>query len=194
MTPTIWAFILLVLALAIVILELFVPSGGILGVLAACSLVASVVMVHREHGLNVAAVYLLVLVVSAPLFFTSAIKWWPRTPIGRRVLNLVPGREKEFAGTSMYDKTRSLVGRKGIATSVLMPSGAVRIEDRILDVVSEGIPIEKGDAVQVIHVEGPLIVVRRCEETPGKVTDPTDPSRTSESDLLMEDPFAEEPK
>jgi membrane-bound serine protease (ClpP class) len=190
MNPTLWAFVLFVLALALVVLEVFVPSGGVLGVLALTSVVASVIMVFQDHGLDIAAYYLVGLVILVPIVVGAAIKWWPYTPIGRRVLNLVPGREREFAGVALYDKMRALVGQEGISVTVLIPSGAVRIGDRVYDAVAEGTPIEKGERVRVLQVEGTNIVVRRYETAePSSESEPASEQPVN-PDLLMEDPFA----
>ena len=44
MDALLWSILLLLLGLALIALEVFVPSGGVLGVLAALALIASIVV------------------------------------------------------------------------------------------------------------------------------------------------------
>lgn len=56
-----------------------------------------------------------------------------------------------------------LVGRVGVATTDLRPSGRVRVESELLDVVSQSDWIAKGTTVRVSEVEGVRIVVVAVE-------------------------------
>src|SRR3990170_281649 len=44
----VWAILLLVMGLGLVVLEVFIPSGGILGFVAVCSIVAAIVVGFME--------------------------------------------------------------------------------------------------------------------------------------------------
>lgn len=163
MNPTLWALVLALLSVAFLALELFIPSGGLLGFLASCCLLASVVMVYSGYGLNVMAIYLALIVAVVPVLFFLGIKYWPHTPIGRRVLNLEPGRELEIAGGLTDFSLKPLLGKKGLAKTVLLPCGAIEIEGKTYDAISDGSVIERGDAVEVVEIEGTNIVVRKAE-------------------------------
>ncbi len=54
-----------------------------------------------------------------------------------------------------------VVGVRGIAESDLRPSGKVLINDQLLDVITEGDYVEAGSHVEVMHVEGNRIIVRK---------------------------------
>jgi membrane-bound serine protease (ClpP class) len=56
-----------------------------------------------------------------------------------------------------------LLGREGVAETLLRPSGAVRIDDRRIIASAESGLIEKGTAVKVVRVTGNDVVVRRID-------------------------------
>jgi membrane-bound ClpP family serine protease len=188
MTPTIWAAVLFAVALSCLILEVFVPSGGVLGFLAASSLLGSVVFVYQGLGLDAAAYYLAGLAVLIPALIVAAIRWWPYTPIGRRILNLPPGGDDEISGTMTYEHSRALLGQKGIAKTILVPSGAVVIHGRVHDAISDGTVIEQGEAVEVVEIQGNNIVVRKIESVPGLGRNA---GSGTAARALIEDPFAD---
>ena len=55
----------------------------------------------------------------------------------------------------------SLIGRSGETESDLRPAGIAMVDDRRIDVVSDGGFIEKGEVITVIAVDGPRVVVER---------------------------------
>lgn len=188
MTPIIWAALLLVLALAFVTLEVFVPSGGVLGFLAGCSLIASLAVVFTGVGLLAASIYLALIAMVVPMLIVALIKWWPYTPIGRRVLNLPPGQEHEITGAVDYSNWKQLVGRVGIAQTTMLPSGMVLIDGRKFDAASDGTVIERGDPVQVIATEGNHIIVTKAL-SPQPTTETASTDRRTTTEPLLEDPF-----
>jgi membrane-bound serine protease (ClpP class) len=56
-----------------------------------------------------------------------------------------------------------LVGREGVAQTVLRPTGIGQIDGKRLDVVAESAMIERGSPIKVVAVEGSRIVVRKVE-------------------------------
>lgn len=188
MSPTIWAAVLFAVAISCLLLEVFVPSGGALGFVAACSLLGSVFFVYRGLGLDAATYYVVSLALLIPALIVAAIRWWPYTPIGRRVLNLPPEGDAEISGTMSYSHAKGLIGRRGTAKTILIPSGAVTIDQTVYDAISDGTVIEKGDTVEVVEIQGNHMVVR-------KVDPPASPTRDLEPNevrpTLLEDPFAD---
>ncbi|PHR90939.1 MAG: hypothetical protein COA78_34260 [Blastopirellula sp.] len=181
MSPIIIALILLLLGLALIFLELFIPSAGLLTVLAVTSLIGSVVWAYMKCGLEVGTIFFAAVVIIVPTFITVALKWWPHTPIGRWVL-LTPPSEEECSSETLANYTH-LVGMQGIAKCTLLPGGVAIIEDQKYDVVTDGSAIDKGDVIEVIEVDGTRIVVTLASKT------------ASETDLqstrLSQDPLAQ---
>lgn len=55
----------------------------------------------------------------------------------------------------------ALVGRQGVSISRLAPSGTVRVDSEEWSAITEGEPVEPGEPVRVIDVEGVMLRVRR---------------------------------
>jgi membrane-bound ClpP family serine protease len=145
-------------------LEAFIPSGGILGVLAAVVLVFSLVFAFKE-GDGTGFAFLGILVVCVPAGVILGLKVFPHTPIGRRVI-LKPGvesaAERGKAGVSDEDFSH-LQGRVGKTTTPLRPSGIIEIDDERYSAVAEGELIDKNVEIIVVKVEGNSVVVEPRE-------------------------------
>ena len=161
MEPWIWSTILMLLAIGLVAMELFIPSGGVLGFLAACSVVAAIFLAfnnYENHWVGLGFVALAV--VGTPILIAVAVKYWPETSIGKAVLPDVVSGDEVLPDNEQLRLLRSLEGQVGLTKSKMLPSGGVRIDGRTVDAVSEGMPIEKGQLVRVVKVSGTRVVVR----------------------------------
>jgi membrane-bound ClpP family serine protease len=159
MESYLWPIILLLVGLALVFLEIFVPSGGILSVLAACSVVASIVVAFTDSFVT-GTVMLMAATILVPAAIGLAVRWWPHTPLGRLILIKRPDSEEEvLPDTEEYHRDR-LIGKIGVTRCDLLPSGDVRIDGRDYDAVSRGMPIDKGQMVRVVDVNTQRLVVR----------------------------------
>ena len=94
MDPLVWSALLLLLGLTLVMVEVFVPSGGILGLLSIAALVSSIVLAFYERGVVAGLIFLSVTAVMVPTALVLAFRYWPQTPMGRRVLLEVPRGEE----------------------------------------------------------------------------------------------------
>ncbi|MEM9802918.1 MAG: NfeD family protein, partial [Planctomycetota bacterium] len=136
------------LGLALVVAEIFVPSGGILGLLASLCLIGSLGMAFFEDP-DTGLVLLAITAIVLPVLMTFGIKMFPRTPMGKRLT--VKGFSFED-GAGVDRRDASLVGERGVVESTLRPSGIARIAGRRVDVVSRGGRIEAGEPVEVVEV------------------------------------------
>ena len=159
MEPLIWPLFLLLLALLFMGLELMIPSGGVLAVLAGVSACASI-YVGFLYGpwYGLAAITMVLILV--PIATVIALRVWPHTPIGRRLF-LPPTRSDDdvLPQDPYYHELQVLKGKFGTAKSKMLPSGAVRIEGKTYDAVSRGNPIEAGDPIQVVAIRANHVVV-----------------------------------
>ena len=55
-------------------------------------------------------------------------------------------------------------GRRGVAETLLRPSGKVRFGDDLVDVVSEGLMVRSGTPVEIVEVSSMRVVVRAVDE------------------------------
>ncbi|MGQ8337701.1 NfeD family protein [Sunxiuqinia sp. A32] len=74
-------------------------------------------------------------------------------------LHSVQKIEEGFVGVDTSSK--NLVGKEGIAYTVLRPSGKVKIEGKIYDAVAELGMIDKGDPVKVVKAEAAQVYVEK---------------------------------
>jgi len=185
-----WMVLLLVVGLALVVLEVFIPSGGILGFLAICAVLGAIVVAFIESP-GVGLAVLAGAILGFPLVVVLALRWWRRTPVGRRVLLTVPDTRDVLPDSDRRRQLRKLVGRVGRAKTPMLPSGAVSIDGRTIDAVSEGMPIEPGQKVRVVEVHGVEVIVRPVEDDI-PTTSEGDPLKRP-IDTVMPDPFEEPP-
>jgi membrane-bound serine protease (ClpP class) len=153
--------ILLVAGVLLAFLETFIPSGGILSVLAGVALVAAVVLGFGQSG-TVGSIVLIAELVCVPVFVVVGLKMLPRTLGGRKMMLGGPGKDfadsRGKAGVSDEDYSY-LVGKTGIVAGTLRPSGIAEIEGRRYSVAAQGERIDQGCEITVIKVEGNDIIV-----------------------------------
>ncbi len=150
-----------------VILEHFIPSAGLLGLLAAVLIVSGITLAFVSD-LKSGAVVLLFTVLALPALLAVMIKVWPSTPIGKRILlkNLKP---EDVLPASQH--AQELVGQLGVARTKMLPSGIVVVNEQKLDAVSDGLPIDAGQPIKVIAIKGNHVYV---EPYDGDVSDVSD--------------------
>ncbi len=157
-----YAIILLIAGMMLVLLEAFIPSGGILGFLATAALVTAVVLAFRENN-TTGFIFLTITIITVPTFVIIGLKIFPKTPIGKRLI-LSPAVEtsdqRGTAGVSDKDYSR-FMGKTGKTATQLRPSGIVEIGDDRISAVADGEMIEPNVEVVVIKIEGNSVVVEK---------------------------------
>lgn len=185
MDPIYWALGLLVIGLLLVVLEVFIPSSGVLGVLAAMAMIGAVVVAFTG-GVRSGAIVVALAAILIPLVIAGAVKYWPHSPLGRLILIKLPKSDREVLPIDEWGDPKQLIGRLGRARSKMLPGGVVVIERRKYDAVSHGSAIDPGQVVKVVGVRNGRIVVRPSDEIladePPPESAPT--AVDSEEDLL----------
>lgn len=178
MDPIIWAVGLMLIGIALIVLEIFIPSGGILGFLAFSAVLAAVIMAFQYSGTTTGLAFSGFAVVALPLAVMLSLKWLPNTAIGRRLLLISDDEDTEQADEAA--RLRELIGEIGVAKSLMLPGGTVQVNRRNYDAVSEGgMPIEPNQAVEVVQVRHERLVVRPSVELPRQSQ-----QRTAEDDIM----------
>jgi membrane-bound serine protease (ClpP class) len=156
----VWSVLLLLLGLAIIAAEFFLPTSGLLGTVATLAIVGSLVCAFLSSRTVGVAMSVVVLVV-VPLMFASAVHWWPHTPIGQLVLNTPPDNPDEvLPQTDPRYELRSMIGMAAIAKTKMLPSGVIELDGRSYDAVSDGQPVESGERVRIVGVDMNRLEVR----------------------------------
>lgn len=190
MEGMLWPILLLLVGMLIIVLEIFVPSGGILGVLAAAAIVASVVLgfsVSIQTGL----VVLVLVFILTPVTVGYAFRLWPKTPLGKKILGGdLPSMEESLPVSQLPE----LLGEYGTAHSDLLPNGEVAIEGKRYAALSEGKPIDAGESIRVIAVRMNRLIVsdQPSPPSPAKQEEEGDPLARP-VDEIVSDPFDDPP-
>ena len=158
--------LLLAAGIGLLLIEAFVlPGFGIAGILGILALLAAVIMSTVGDGVSTQGLIaatsrfglslLVALVASAVM-----LRYLPKTKFGRQLV-----LETDLSAATGYTSERlsehELVGKEGVASSTLRPSGVADIEGKRIDVVSDGEFIDPGERIRVDHVDGNRVVVRR---------------------------------
>jgi membrane-bound serine protease (ClpP class) len=159
---TVFLIIVLVLvALALIVVEICTPTFGTLALVALAALAWGVYLAFTLSSVF-GIVMIVALVLTMPVFLYWAVKVLPNTALGRRLaLRKKPADPGE--GTPEADDLAGLVGVQTTAETVLRPSGTIRVEGRRIVAQAEGGFIEKGAAVRIVRAAGTHVVVRQVE-------------------------------
>lgn len=140
----------------LLLLEFFLP-GGIIGTIGLILVVLSLLFAAENIGHMAVSLLIAGSVSFLAIFIMSKVigkrmKWFKKI-----ILQDSTSTEKGYVS----NQTRTdLIGKQGVALTVLRPSGTVMIDNERLDVVTEGTYIDQGKKVLVVKAEGPRIVVR----------------------------------
>src|SRR5262245_14368845 len=118
------AYLLIVVGLLLLVLELFLPSGGLLFVLSVLALVTGVALtfVYGEDA-STGVFTLLALLIIIPVLGSAVLHYWPKTRIGKRFMLTGPEEDATLASMPVNLELEHLRGRYGRALSPLRPAG-----------------------------------------------------------------------
>lgn len=181
--PLEYSVLLMLLFYVLLLVEFLVPSGGIIGVAAAFSAIAAVI-VASTHSWSAGLTVFLVLAISTPIILSLMVRVWPKTKIGQLILNRRPGEtaaQPAEKTTNRGTPLSELVGSAGTAQTNLLPSGMVQIGGERIDAVSGGMPIDAGAAIVVASIKGNRVLVR--EQTPADAPESRSASENGDSEF-----------
>ena len=161
----IWGVGLFGVAALLLLIELLIPTGGIVGLTAIVVALAGVVAFWYEStwwGVS----GLMLVIVAIPTAFHFALKIMPNTSLGRA---LILGSDEEDEQAEMlraqqqaerHAAEQALIGAEGVAETELRPIGYGRIDGTRVSVTSIVGVIDQGQPIRVVSVEGNDIKVR----------------------------------
>lgn len=156
-----------------VLIEIFVLPGVAVfglggGLLILCSLILAsqtFVLPHNDYQwdqLQNSMVSLLAVLAGFVVTVAVMRRFLPRTAWVSSML-LEPPSGEELESLSQRESLvdfRHLVGKHGVVTTQLIPSGKARFDGKLVDVTAEGEVIERGQEVVVTAVHGNRVVVK----------------------------------
>lgn len=151
--------VLLVLGLVLIVLEVFIPDFGLLGLLGTGSVALGIYHTTGDFGMMVRDLSLAIM-VSAILIIILIRKGYSLSNWEKMVLFSSSKQAEDVEETEVQKPIK--VGMIGVAQTPLRPSGKVIFNDQTsaYDVLSSGGHISKGTKVVVQEVHRTKIVVR----------------------------------
>lgn len=148
----------LIVGLALIVLEAFMPGFGLPGIAGIVLHVIAVALTWFNHGpvaaLCMTVALLSVIAIAISVSLHSAAKG--RLSKSHIVLSETESSE---AGYRASEDMQVFLGKEGTATTVLRPTGMAEFDGVKLNVVSEGEYIQAGTKVRIVRVEGSRILV-----------------------------------
>ncbi|MBE5777251.1 MAG: hypothetical protein E7326_07050 [Clostridiales bacterium] len=151
----------LIVGIALLILEVFLPGFGVPGFSGIALMLASVALVWINHGAVAGLIVAVAALTLAGIAITASLRSASKGKLASSALVLP---EVDMSGIDEKNELGELIGREGVADSVLRPAGIVEFDGVRLNVVSEGGYIEKGACVRVDKIEGNRIVVKKVNK------------------------------
>ncbi len=144
-----------VIGIIIIIAEFLLPSGGILTISACGVFGYSLYVVFSTFPKEVGFIFVCADAIMIPVAIFTGIKILANSPLA-----LKASLSSKESKTSKDIELQGLVGKAGTVLSDLRPAGRAEIDNKRLDVVSEGDYIKKGLKIIVVSCSGNRIVVK----------------------------------
>lgn len=153
-----WSFFLFLLGLGLLTGEMFVPGFGILGIGGITAIVASIIFAAPEPqqgmlSLGIAFISCVIIVPVLLMYFEKAGLF------NRLVLNEAETTESGYVSSF---ENNDLIGKTGRTVTPLRPSGIALVDDKRIDVVTNGEYLPIDTEIKIIKVEGARIVVAKA--------------------------------
>jgi membrane-bound ClpP family serine protease len=166
MSPLVWITGLLLVGLVVMVLEVFIPSGGLLGFISIAAIVAAVATAFAEIGVLAGFLMLAITAVAVPATLALAFHLFPSTPLGRRIMPAPPDPQDLVPTADAYRHASQLLGQRGRVLSDLLPWGQVQINGERIEAMSQSGPITAGEQIEVVAAEGRAVIVRPAAAEP----------------------------
>lgn len=149
------------LGMVLLIVEVFMPGFGLPGITGIVLELLCIILTYVSHGsmaaLGVTLIILAVIAIVISLALRSANKG--RLSKSAVILTETESAEEGYVASGDMDV---FLGKTGVTSTVLRPTGMAEFDGVKLNVQSDGEYIAKGETVRVDHVEGARVVVRRA--------------------------------
>jgi membrane-bound ClpP family serine protease len=146
---------------ALIVAEVFVPSGGLISIGALACIIGGIA-IFFIHSTTAGLVGVIIAVVMIPTILIIAYRIFPKTRFGKSVTLTPPQRE---AGDAIADteKLKELLGAVGLVLTPLRPVGMCDFSGQRVECVAESGYVNKGKKVKVVRVQSTQLTVREVE-------------------------------
>jgi len=148
--------LLQIIGILVVIAEIFIPSLGLLAVMALGIFLYSLYLVFTNISSTAGTVFAGLDLVLVPVLVVSGMKILAKSSLAlRRELSKQDGVVSQRQGLEAY------INMKGKSVTDLRPSGMAQINSQRLDVVTDGEYIDADTPIVVTGVKGNQIIVEK---------------------------------
>lgn len=184
----VFALSILAVGLALIVAEMFIPSGGVISLLSIICIGVSIYTVYEAWWAdypNRFWWYIASIVGLIPLTAGGALYLLARTRLGSRVLLEAPKLEEVTPYSHEQEERKQLIGKQGKTLTQMAPGGLVIVDGHRWHAETEGQMLDPGEPVQIIAFKGNRVVVRPFDP---KAPEPS----LSEGNGPAEQPHAEQ--
>lgn len=143
----------------LLIVEVYAPGFGLPGLAGLLLCAGGIAMFADTWAEAMIMATIVVAIVAVAFGFTLYSAAKGRLSRSRLILN---DAVTDRAGYADFDDLASWVGKTGVTLSPLRPAGVAKVEDKRLDVVTQGEFLSEGESVRITQVQGRQIVVCRA--------------------------------
>ena len=151
-----WSIGLLIIGGILVLIEVNVPGFGAAGIGGVVLTSIAIVMSGETLKLGISTMILSWIIVGISMFIVFKYGL-SKGPFSKMILKSDQVSQEYLSYNAK--ELNCLLGKEGIAKSMLRPSGAALIDGKIIDVQTLGEFIKEGSKIKVIKVEGNKVVV-----------------------------------
>ena len=148
---------------ALIIAEVFVPSGGLISICALACLIGGIAIFFK-HSSTAGWIGIVTAMIMIPTVVIFAYKIFPRTKFGKSV-TLTPSRRQQGDAIPDTAELKAMLGAEGVVITPLRPVGMCDFSGQRVECVAESGYVEKDKKVKIIQVEGTQLTVRVIEES-----------------------------
>ena len=148
-----FVWLLLGIGVALIFLEVFIPSGGIIGIVALAALGLGIYSFFHQGKVLLGSLT----GIGGTVFVISMFSFMLKR------ISLAETQDSE-AFTSVDNSLDEIMGRSGVTKSALRPAGVALIDGRRVDVIASSGFIENGKLSKVVEPSGIRVVVRELPE------------------------------
>lgn len=157
------------LGIGLLVVEVFLPGFGVPGITGIILQVVSVVLTYKNHGPVAALGMTIVVLAVVAIGISISLKSAAHGRLSKS--NLILRQEESLEeGYSAVEDMEVFLGKEGLTTSVLRPTGIADFDGVRLNVVSEGGFVANNVPVRIEKVEGTRIVVKPITPDASDVT------------------------
>lgn len=154
-----WVALLFITGFVFVVIEMFHPGFGVPGVLGGILLILGVIFAAQTFMQAIILIAIILAVLG--VMFTIVLIQFTNGKMNYIILKEKQNKEQGYIGT---EDLNYFVGKEGITTSVLRPSGTGEFEGIRMDIVADGEFIDNDVKVKIAKVEGRRIVVKQLKK------------------------------